>query len=121
MTPAAARAMLDRQLAAHGQDVTLRRAFGTVGSFVDLPCRAVVRGYAAHELAGDIKQTDSKVILSPLPLEAAGAAWPGAAGGPRWPKIGDSLFVGGRKTHVELAVPVQVDDVVVRIELRVRG
>ncbi len=119
MTPAAAIAALDQQLAAHGQGVQLRRFPAASDVPVDLPCRAFVRGYTADELVGGIMQTDSKFILSPSQIISA--AWPGAVEGEPWPVIGDWLIVLGRPRRIEHAQPVVLADVVVRIEGRIRG
>lgn len=68
MTPAAAIAALDRQIAAHGQNAKLERlspaALGDV--------RVFFRGYRPEELSGGIQQGDSAAILSPTSLRASG-------------------------------------------------
>jgi hypothetical protein len=109
MTPAAAIAMLDRQLAAHGRSVTLVRSGGVLAN---LTCRAIVRDFKPVEFIGSIKQGDRLAILSPTPLTPAG-----------WlePKEGDRLLVDGAWHRVQAPDRIAVNDVVVRIELHLRG
>lgn len=110
---------LDDALRMVGQSITLRRRIGTGSTFVDVPCRAIVRGYDPRELVGGITQTDSKVILSPTDLDVP--TWPGAAGGTLLPRKGDLAVIAGRSRNVEAASPFYVRDILVRIELRVLG
>lgn len=112
---------LDRHLAATGQDVTLRRRIGTTMTYVDLTVRARVKGYRAEHVVGAVKVTDSEFIFSPTQILAAGAAWPGAAGGDRWPKIGDFLVVNSVQRRIEQTQPVVIGGAVVRIEGRILG
>ncbi|MFC5421042.1 hypothetical protein ACFPOB_15905 [Bosea eneae] len=114
-------AALDRHLASRGQNVTLRRRIGTGNTFVDLPIRARVSGYGTADLNSGVKVTDSAFIASPTPIVAAGAAWPGAAGGSQWPVIGDWLVVNGRQRAIAQVQPVVIGDAVVRIEGRISG
>jgi hypothetical protein len=67
MTPAQAIAALDRQLVAHGEDVTLRTGNTTVGQ---ITVRAFVRGTSVKPLAGSVTQADMKVSISPTGLGA---------------------------------------------------
>lgn len=124
MTPAELVAALDRQLARHGETITLRRRIGTGNTFVELTCKAKVAGYASEVLVQGIKQTASTFIISPTEISAAVAAttWPGSAGGDIWPKIGDFLkqSIGGDR-KIEAVRPVLVASVVVRIEAKVLG
>lgn len=69
MTPAQAIAMLDKQLRAHGEDVTLRTGNTTVGQKT---VRAFVRGLKADELVGTITQATKRVTISPTDLGAFG-------------------------------------------------
>lgn len=113
---------LNQFLQKKGEDVILRRRVGTSTVFVSLPCRALVRGYRPEQLSGtNITQQDSEAILSPTPILAAGAAWPGAAGGPVWPRTGDQLIVKGAQKTAQVAGAIAIDDEVVRIEMQVRG
>lgn len=102
-----------------GETVTLRRRIGTSSTFVDVACRAVVRGYNPRELIGGIAQKDSKVIISPAEIEASG--WPGAAGGTTTPRKGDFVVIQGTSRAVEVVGPVYVRGELVRIEMRVIG
>lgn len=112
MTPTAAIAALDRQLAAHGQSVTLRRftGVGSARTFTDATVRAFVRDYRPDELAGGIVQGDTVVTLSPTDVAAGGL-----------PKIGDKVVIDGRERTVQAAPPVRIAGMVVRINLQVRG
>ncbi len=112
---------LDRHLASRGQNVTLRRRIGTGNTFVDLTVRARLKGYRAENITGAVKVTDSEFVFSPTPILAAGSAWPGAAGGERWPKIGDWLVVNGVSRSIAQTQPVVIGGAVVRIEGRVLG
>lgn len=114
---------LDRALAKDGQTVTLRRRIGTGGTFVELPVRTRMSGYKAENISGTgVAVTDSKFIISPSEINAAfGVTWPGAAGGDRWPKIGDFLLVNGVQRRIAETQPVIVGDEAVRIEGRVNG
>ncbi len=121
MSPAATIAALDRALRTRGQDVTLQSLSAGVVT-QQVTCRAFVRSYAPAALVGGVIQGDSQVILSPSEIAAAG--WPGAATGPgddRVPKKGDRLVISGLVRTIEAASPVYLADVLVRIELRVRG
>ncbi|GEP12823.1 hypothetical protein MMMDOFMJ_4407 [Methylobacterium gnaphalii] len=71
------------------------------------------RGYRPDELAGGIQQGDSTAILSPTSL--------GASGFPRPIKTNDKLTVAGRKRNVQAVEPVSMNDVLVRVNLWLRG
>lgn len=120
-TPAARIARLDASLAAHGQAATLKRRIGMGNSFVDLAIRVRLAGYGTADLSSGIKVTDSKFITSPTPITAAGAAWPGAAGGGTDPKIGDYILAEGRLRRIEQVDNIRIGDALVRIEGRVSG
>lgn len=109
MTPTAAIAMLDRQLAAHGRSVTLSRPGG---SPANLTCRAIVRDFKPDELVGAIQQGDRLAILSPTMLTPA--SW-------LEPEEGDRVHFNGRWHRVHAADPIALADVVVRVELHLRG
>lgn len=121
MTARAEIAGLDRSLKAAGQSATLRRRIGTGSTFVDLPIRVRLSGYATTDLVAGIKVTDSKFIMSPTPIAAAGTAWPGAAGGGTDVKIGDWLVAEGRQRSVVQVDNVRIGDALVRIEGRISG
>ena len=111
MTPQQAIAQLDRAIAKYGQTVALRR--GTTSAPVATAIvKAHVRGYDPEELIGGITQKDSKVILSPSSLKA----WPGGM-----LQEGDWITIDGRVRSIVAAVPAKMNDVLVRIELQVRG
>lgn len=125
MSPQEMIAGLDDALREAGQTVTLRRLVGTTSQTpYDIVLPAHVRGYAPNEIVGGIRQGDSKVIVSPSPIAAAG--WPGAGSATdgtdaRMPRMGDKVITQGRTRNVEAAVPIYAADTLVRIELQVRG
>lgn len=105
MTPTAAIAMLDRQLAVEGQTVTLDRD----GVTVQLP--AFVRGYRPEELIGDIRQGDIAVVVSPTGLGTFSLPV----------RRNDKLTIAGAVKNVEAAEHLRMQDQLVRINLTVRG
>lgn len=107
MTPAEAIADLDAELRDSGQTVTLRRG-GANGN-----ARAFVRGYRLEELVGGIVQGDREAVLSPTGLPVPFNSAP--------PKRGDVVVIDGRAVSVESAELVRMDDVLVRLNLQVRG
>lgn len=112
-------ARLDRQLAAMGETVTVRRRVGTgETTFADISARARLSGYRGVEAQGDIELRDSKFIMSPSAFDAS-STWPGAAGGSPYPKRGDFIVSQGVDRHIERCIAVTVGDVV-RIEGRIR-
>jgi hypothetical protein len=112
VTPADAIAMLDRQLAAHGEDVELRRGSAAAPTKTGT-IRAFVRGYKPEELINGLTQKDRNVILSPTGLGAI--AWPGD------PVEGDFATVNGRLCHVGAVGVIKLDGTPVRYELQVTG
>ena len=109
MTPARAIAMRDRQIAEHGQPVTLKRS-GTS----DLTMHAFVRGYRADELIGGINQGDTMVIASPPQLVGTDfASVP--------PRTGDRILIAGRLRRVGIDDPVYIGGTLVRVNLTVTG
>ncbi|WP_296585732.1 hypothetical protein [Xanthobacter sp.] len=119
MTPAQAISALDRHLAAAGQDAVLRRWTGTGSARtpIDVPVRIRAQDYRVEELVGGIEQGDTRVVLSPTQIVAAG--WPGPPQG--WPRPGDAIVIAGRERSIIAAPPQVMDDVVVRIDMVVRG
>lgn len=111
MTPQQAIAKLDRAIAKNGQTVTLRRGTTTAPVAI-VTVKAHVRGYDPEELIGGITQKDSRVVLSPSVLKA----WPGGM-----LTEGDWITIDGRVRSIVAAVPVKMNDVLVRIELQVKG
>jgi hypothetical protein len=123
-TPAEIIAALDASLAEHGEAIILRRRIGTGSTFVELACRAKVAGYASEVLVQGIKQTASTFIISPTEINAAATAgtWPGAAGGDRWPRIGDFIRQSiGSDRRIEDGRPKLAGNTVVRVEAKVLG
>lgn len=105
MTPSKAIAMLDRQIAAHGQTIALRR-----GSAAQHNARAVVRGFKPEQFVGLVTQADRHVIISPTALGAFGI-----------PMENDEVAIAGRIGRVQADVePIHIDDVLVRVNMRVR-
>jgi hypothetical protein len=129
MTPTNAIAMLDRQLAKHGQAIMLQRitsAAGGVQVKANLQLQAFVRSFNPDELVGGIVQTDSKVILSPTEILREGWPGPNSSATPtsqdrRVPRKGDNCRIAGRIRNIENAKPFYLDDELVRIELQVKG
>lgn len=121
---------LDRSLAEHGEDIVLRRVNGTSTAnqtFVDVTCRAFVRGFSPDELVGGITQQDRNVILSSTEIDAAG--WPANEADStsevdeRIPRKnrGDRCKVAGNWCTVEAAQGIRIGGTLVRIDMRVRG
>lgn len=100
--------MLDRQLASHGRSVTLARGGGVPA---DLTCRAFVRDFKPDELVGSIQQGDRLAIFSPTSLA------------PDWiePRQGDRVRIAGAWHRVQAPDRIELGDVVVRVELHLRG
>lgn len=117
MTPATAIAMLDRQLAAHGQAVKLRPAATATG---EVSCAAFVRGYKPEELIGGITQQHSLVVMSPTDAGsfASGAASPLDV---RIPRKGNFVVVNGKPRAVQAGVGIYMGTTLVRIEATVEG
>lgn len=109
-TPAGMISRLDASLAKHGEDVTLKRGGTSVA------VRASVRPVRPEQLAGDIDETFSNVILSPTQLNAS--AWPT----PGTIKKGDKVVeASGKERTVEFPKHIRVNNTLVRIELLVGG
>lgn len=112
-------ARLDAALSRRGETAVLKRRIDETKNYVELAVRVRLTGYAVDNLVAGIKVTDSKFIMSPSPIYAVdNSVWPGAAGGGRWPVIGDFLFVGGKLRKIEQILPMSTNGVV-RIEGRV--
>lgn len=129
MTPAAAIAALDRQLAAHGEDIAITRVVKRDGVNVteSITCRAFVKSVSADEIAGKITAEDLKVIISPTQIVAAG--WPGTdeniiSGNnvdQRVPKSSDKVVVQGRPREIRAPKPKLMNGVWVRSDMVVAG
>lgn len=123
-------AALDRQLAAHGQDITLQRlasgASGTVTK-TTVTVRAFVR--EAREVKDDaagesIGSFDTDVTISPTQITAAGWTYDasveaGTVGS--IPIHGNEVVINGRTKTVVSVEPILFGATVVRINLKVRG
>lgn len=125
MSPSQALSALDRSLAAHGTDAILRRlvGLGREPTATDVTVRVRLDSYKPEEIDGGVIQGDSRAVLSPTQIAAAG--WPGTipADGTdaMVPMKNDRLIVKGRVRNIEAATPFYIDGVLVRIELQVRG
>lgn len=114
MTPQQAIGMLDRQVQQHGQAVKLERLVANQPSIEKDGLRGFVRGYKPDEIGGGIVQGDTLVVLSPTAI--AGSAFEADL-----PRRLDRVFTTGRRRTVESAEAVYMNDVLVRINLQVRG
>lgn len=109
-SPASAIAALDNAIAKTGQSVSLRRLTGDI----NIERRASVRDYTPDEIGSGIIQGDTEVVLSPTAL--AGTPFEGKP-----PKRLDRVLVADRLRNIESAEPVYMMDVLVRLNLQVRG
>jgi hypothetical protein len=116
MTPADAIAMLDRQIAEHGQTVTFERLVGTgptatrQGGGVQIA--AHVRTLREDELIAGMTQNDLMVIVSPTGLDG----WQFGI-----PIKGDKVVVDGVSRNIELPQPIKIAGTLVRLNLKVKG
>lgn len=116
MTPAEVIAMLDRQIAEHGQTVAIERLVGTgpmatrQGGGVQIA--AHVRTLREDELISGMTQDDLMVIVSPTGL----AGWQFGV-----PVKGDKVVIDGRPRNIELAQPIKIAGTLVRLNLKVKG
>lgn len=116
---------LDDFLATDGQDIILRRTANATN--LDCPCRAFVRRYDPSQLAGQVQQGDSQVVISPTDINRA--QWPGgvpitsppAAIDPRIPLVTDRVVIAGRVRTIVLVEPIYFNGELSRINLQVRG
>lgn len=110
MTPSYAIAMLDRQIAAHGEPVTLRR----IGSPEDttLPVGGFVRRATVEPLVpgADAAQADTVITLSPTGLTTFVP-----------PLRGDQADIAGRRVNIEEVETVRMGSTVIRYNLKVSG
>jgi hypothetical protein len=125
MTPASAIASLDKQLAEHGEDCTLRRKEGSPLVEKDVTVRASVRGVRSSEVVGTVTQAYSKAVISMTQILAA--SWPvghtvtPGAVDPRLPRANDFLIVKGKQRQIMFVNPIAIDGTVVRVNLTVAG
>lgn len=107
-TPAGAIARLDDALSRRGQSVTLRRGNSTTGQ---VTVKALVRGVKAEQVVGEVTQTDRKVVLSPSGLGAFGE-----------PDASVMVVIDGKPSKiVGKPEPIRLNDVLVRINMVVKG
>lgn len=120
LTPAAAIADLDAQLATDGHDIVVQRVTGGTTVAQAVTMRAFVRGYQPQELVNGITQQDAKVILSPTGLATFNS---GAAAGldVKVPIKGNKMVINGKTRSVEAAVGIYMAGTLVRVEARVLG
>ena len=121
---------LDKSLAEDGEDIILRRVVGSTNQvFVDVKCRAFVRGYEAKDLIAGLIQRQRKVIISPTQINRA--QWPGGQpistvqfeSDPRIPNKnrGDKCIIAGGTCAVETGAGIQIGETLIRIDMRVLG
>jgi hypothetical protein len=113
MTPEKAIAMLDAQIEKHGQTVTLTRLVPNQAS-ITLTCKAFVRGYKPDELSNGIIQGDSLAVISPTALI-------GSAFEDNLPAPVNKLTTAGRQRNIGSVEPVYMNDVLVRLNIQVKG
>lgn len=127
MTPEAAIAALDRGIEQSGQPIQLLRSVGAAPNavVVAVDIVAMVRGYSATDLLGDVAQGDRVVTLSPTTLAAT--QWPGGRAPdymvePEVPlRTTDRVTIDGRTFNIQSATPFKIAGVLVKIKLNVRG
>lgn len=129
MEPAEAIDMLDRHLAAFGEDVVITRNVkrGGVPVTESVTCRAFVTQVTVAEIAGKITADDLKVIISPTQILAA--EWPGTDDNiqpgntvdQRIPKSSDKVTVQGRPREIRAPKPKLLNGVWVRSDMVVGG
>lgn len=123
---------LNMSLAEDGEDIELWRVVtaGATQINVKVYPRAFVRNFGADELVGGITQEQVRVTISPSEIIAGN--WPGpwtpSAAEPvqpptdrRVPRKNDKCVIKGRPRNIEVAMPIYVDNELVRINLRVLG
>lgn len=110
MTPAEAIRLLDGQLQEHGSTLVLKRGTNPAAPSAS----ATVKGFKGREipkeLVGMAKQGDSVIITSPTSLGAFGE-----------PRAGDWCDFSGRTRSIIFVHRRELADVLVRLELLVRG
>lgn len=126
MTAAQDVADLDAALAEDGEDIEIHRLIGTQQIPVKVKCRAFVRGVTAEQMAAGVKQDTSNVVISPTEIIQKGWPGPNSSATPttadrRVPKLGDKAVIAGKARNIEVALPIYVDGVLVRIDMRVQG
>lgn len=112
MTPQQAISALDRQLAVHGQDVTLRSYTGSGEDREpsDVTVRALARDYRPADAGGGVVQGMTKFTMSPTQIVSEA-----------WPSIGDFIVWQGREYRVAAAPRIELQGEVVRIDVEAEG
>jgi hypothetical protein len=123
---------LNSALAQDGEDIEIWRVVtaGATQINIKVAARAFVRNFGADELVGGITQDQVRVTISPSEIIAQN--WPGpwtpSASEPtqpatdrRIPRKNDKCVIKGKPRNVEVAMPIYVDNELVRINLRVLG
>lgn len=123
---------LNSHLALDGEDIEIWRVTtaGATQINTKVNARAFVRNFGADELVGGITQEQVRVTISPSEIIAAN--WPGpwtpSANEPvqpdtdrRIPRKNDKCVIKGRVRNIEVAMPIYVENELVRINLRVLG
>jgi hypothetical protein len=125
-------AALDNALARAGEDIILRRLFGTLPNqtAVDVKCRAKVTAMSTEQTVAGIPVTTFEIIISPTQIKAA--QWPGSSP-PRLPPLDvdesipragttDKVLMRGLPPKdVFFVDPVMPGGEVVRINMKVKG
>jgi hypothetical protein len=130
MTPETAISSLDNQIAQHGKAVRLVRMDGKTGNVLaTADIRAIVRNNSSvsgiHGTA--VMQGDTHLVISPTDLDNAG--WPTAKPGinipleddPRIPRTSDKIMLFGRDRQIHSVEPISLNDILVRLNIIVRG
>jgi hypothetical protein len=117
---------LDLALAADGEWIELQRLIGAQLIPIKVRCRAFVRTLDAKDLVGNIKQDTSEATISPTEIIRSGWPGPNSSATPtnqdrRVPRSGDKAVIQGKPRNIEVALPIYVDNGLVRIKLRVLG
>lgn len=116
---------LDEGLRNAGEEVKLSRFFGINRIEISVNLQAVIVGYRANEVAGDIQQTDQRFIISPTKINQA--QWPGFHNNEtegrdqRIPRRNDEILTDRGRMTVQEAMGRYVQGILVRIEGRIRG
>lgn len=103
-----------RQIAAYGQDVTLKRRIGTSADFTVATVKGKVHHYRPDELIGGIVQGDRRVTIAPSSL--TGTEWAGVV-----PRKGDFVTIDGADAAVQGCEVRRIGDEAARYEIWVRG
>jgi len=120
MSPQDAISALDRQLAQHGQSVTLRHQPDPNVAAVDVTLNAFVRDYRPAEIinGSGLAQGDTLITLSPKAITAAN--WPGSvttSADKSVPTILDKIKVAGVWRKIKAPKPIYLGGTLVRIDL----